>query len=132
MPARLGFIISMIGALLLAFTTTNSAIWYIILAHVILMIGAPLAMSPSQTHGLNALTGPIAADGSAIMNTLQQIVGAIATAIATSLLGIGQAAYSGGSHAAAFVNGAHYGFYFTFVLAVVGFLLALRLPKQAR
>jgi DHA2 family lincomycin resistance protein-like MFS transporter len=135
MPARLGFIISMVGALMLAFTSTHSAVWYVIMAHVILMIGAPLAMSPSQTHGLNALTGPIAADGSAIMNTLQQIVGAIATAIATSLLGIGQAAYlaNGTTNAAgAFVNGAHYGFYFTFVLALVGFLLALRLPKADR
>lgn len=135
MPARIGFIISMVGALMLAFTSTHSAIWYVILAHVILMIGAPLAMSPSQTYGLNALTGPIAADGSAIMNTLQQIVGAIATAIATSLLGIGQAAYmaNGANHAAgAFVNGAHYGFFFTLALAVVGFLLALRIPKADR
>jgi len=135
MPARIGFIISMVGALMLALTSTHSAIWYIILAHVILMIGAPLAMSPSQTHGLNALTGPIAADGSAIMNTLQQIVGAISTAIATSLLGIGQAAYltNGTTNAAgAFVNGAHYGFYFTFILALAGFLLALRLPKPER
>ena len=135
MPARLGFIISMVGALMLALTSTQTAIWYVILAHIILMIGAPLAMSPSQTHGLNALTGPIAADGSAIMNTLQQIVGAIATAIATSLLGIGQAAYlATGAHqaAGAFVNGAHYGFYFTFGLALVGFLLALRLPKMTK
>lgn len=135
MPARLGFIISMVGALMLALTSTQTAIWYVILAHVVLMIGAPLAMSPSQTHGLNALTGPIAADGSAIMNTLQQIVGAIATAIATSLLGIGQAAYlATGAHqaAGAFVNGAHYGFYFTFGLALVGFLLALRLPKMTK
>ncbi|MCH5463991.1 DHA2 family efflux MFS transporter permease subunit [Levilactobacillus tujiorum] len=135
MPARIGFIISMVGALMLAFTSTHSAVWYVILAHVILMIGAPLAMSPSQTYGLNSLTGPIAADGSAIMNTLQQIVGAIATAIATSLLGIGQAAYitSGANHAAgAFVNGAHYGFFFTLALAVAGFLLALRIPKANR
>ncbi|WP_203642179.1 DHA2 family efflux MFS transporter permease subunit [Levilactobacillus andaensis] len=134
-PARIGFIISMVGALMLALTSTSTAIWYIILAHVILMIGAPLAMSPSQTHGLNALTGPIAADGSAIMNTLQQIVGAISTAIATSLLGIGQAAYiaNGANHAAgAFVNGTHYGFYFTFILALAGFLLALRLPKAEK
>ncbi|MFC6260700.1 DHA2 family efflux MFS transporter permease subunit [Levilactobacillus fujinensis] len=135
MPARIGFIISMVGALMLALTSSATAIWYIILAHVILMIGAPLAMSPSQTHGLNALTGPIAADGSAIMNTLQQIVGAISTAIATSLLGIGQAVYiaTGANHAAgAFVNGTHYGFYFTFVLALAGFLLALRLPKAEK
>ncbi|MFT9098010.1 DHA2 family efflux MFS transporter permease subunit, partial [Liquorilactobacillus sp.] len=92
-PAMLGFLISMIGALMLALTTTNTAVWYVIFAHIVLMIGAPLAMSPSQTHGLNALTGPIAADGSTIMNTLQQVVGAISTAIATSLLSIGQASY---------------------------------------
>lgn len=69
------------------------------------------------------------------MNTLQQVVGAIATAIATSLLGIGQAAYfASGAHqaAGAFTNGAHYGFYFTLVLAVAGFLLALRLPKHEK
>jgi len=57
-PVRIGFIILMIGALMLALTSTHSAIWYVILAHVTLMVGAPLAMSPSQTHGLNALTSP--------------------------------------------------------------------------
>ena len=132
-PAMLGFLISMVGALMLALTTTQSATWYVILAHVILMIGAPLAMSPSQTHGLNSLTGPIAADGSTIMNTLQQVVGAISTAIATSLLGIGQASYyaNGGHQAAsAFVNGAHYGFYFTFILELAGLLLSTRLSKK--
>lgn len=132
-PAMLGFLICMVGALMLALTSTQTATWYVILAHVVLMIGAPLAMSPSQTHGLNSLTGPIAADGSTIMNTLQQVVGAISTALATSLLGIGQAAYySNGGHqaAGAFVNGAHYGFYFTLVLAFVGLLLATRLSKK--
>lgn len=132
-PAMLGFLISMIGALMLALTTTNTAVWYVIFAHIVLMIGAPLAMSPSQTHGLNALTGPIAADGSTIMNTLQQVVGAISTAIATSLLSIGQASYyanAGHQAANAFVNGTHYGFYFTFILALVGLLLATKLSKK--
>lgn len=135
-PAILGFIISMVGALMLALTSAQSTIAYVIAAHVILMIGAPMAMSPSQTHGLNSLTGPVAADGSAIMNTLQQVVGAISTAIATSLLGIGQAAYmaNGATNKAAdaFTNGAHYGFYFIFVLALVGCLLAFRLPKKEK
>lgn len=135
-PAILGFIISMVGALMLALTSAQSTIAYVIAAHVILMIGAPMAMSPSQTHGLNSLTGPVAADGSAIMNTLQQVAGAISTAIATSLLGIGQAAYmaNGATNKAAdaFTNGAHYGFYFTFVLALVGCLLAFRLPKKEK
>ena len=62
-PAILGFILALIGALMLAFTTTTSSIWYIIVAQVILMIGAPLAMSPAQTYALNAVQGPQSADG---------------------------------------------------------------------
>ncbi|KLD59601.1 hypothetical protein WP50_17135 [Lactiplantibacillus plantarum] len=51
----------------------------------------------------------------------------------TMLLGIGQASYyANGGHQAssAFVNGAHYGFYFTFILALAGLLLATRLSKK--
>lgn len=48
-PARIDFAIAFIGAIMLSVVTTHSAIWYVILAHIILMIGAPLAMSPSQT-----------------------------------------------------------------------------------
>lgn len=70
------------------------------------------------------------------MNTMQQIVGAIATALATSLLGMGQVAYQSqhGSHAlnAAFTNGVHYGFYFTMVLVVVALLFSRKIsyPKK--
>ncbi|VDG21327.1 EmrB/QacA family drug resistance transporter [Lactobacillus sp.] [Lactiplantibacillus mudanjiangensis] len=120
---RIGFGLSFIGALMLIFTTTHSGYWYVVLAHVIIMIGAPLAMSPAQTYGLNALRGPVAADGSTILNTLQQILGALATAIATSLLGIGQSA-SNATGATAFVHGVHYGFWFTLALAVLGSCLS--------
>lgn len=48
---------------MLALVTTSSAIWYVILAHIILMIGAPLAMSLSQTSALNSLKGLESADG---------------------------------------------------------------------
>ena len=83
---RLGFVIALIGVLMFCFADSKSSLAYVIAAHVVLMIGCPLAMSPSQTHALNALAGPESADGSTIMNTLQQIVGAIATALATSFL----------------------------------------------
>lgn len=129
-PALLGFILALVGALMLAFTTTTSSIWYIIVAQVILMIGAPLAMSPAQTYALNAVQGPESADGSTIMNTLQQIIGAIATAIATILLATGQHAANTTNKAAAFTNGAHYGFYFTIVLVIIGLLLSLLIKKE--
>ncbi|RVU70079.1 MULTISPECIES: DHA2 family efflux MFS transporter permease subunit [Lactobacillus] len=123
-PARIGFLIAFVGAVMLSLVTTHSAIWYVILAHIILMIGAPLAMSPSQTSALNSLKGLESADGSAILNTMQQIVGALATALATSFLTMGRGAVNG-SAAFKFTNGVHYGMYFTIALTVIGFIIAL-------
>lgn len=123
-PTRIGFLIAFIGAFLLSIVTTNSPIWYVILAHIILMIGAPLAMSPAQTSALNSLKGIESADGSAILNTMEQIVGALATALATSFLTLGRNSV-GGSEAFRFTNGVHYGMYFTIALTVVGFIIAL-------
>ena len=123
-PTRIGFLIAFVGAFLLSIVTTSSPIWYVILAHIILMIGTPLAMSPAQTSALNSLKGIESADGSAILNTMQQIVGALATALATSFLTLGRNSVSE-SEAFRFTNGVHYGMYFTIALTVVGFIIAL-------
>ena len=128
--ARLGFVIALIGVLMFCFADAKSSLAYVIAAHVVLMIGCPLAMSPSQTHALNALAGPESADGSTIMNTLQQIVGAIATALATSFLAMGQAALPASSEALRFEHGVRYGFCFTLALALIGFIVSLRLKDR--
>lgn len=136
MPVRLGLVIALIGIIMMAMMSTKTSVAYIIIAHIVLMVGCTLAMSPAQTYALNALTGAQSGDGSTIMNTMQQIIGAIATALATSLLGMGQLAYQNqhGSHAlnAAFTNGVHYGFYFTMVLVVVALLFSRKIsyPKK--
>ncbi|WP_300558021.1 DHA2 family efflux MFS transporter permease subunit [Companilactobacillus sp.] len=131
--SRLGFLISAIGSLMLIFSGVHSSLGYIIAAHIILMIGVPMAMSPSQTYGLNSLDEYQSADGSAIINTFQQVIGAVATGIATILLSTGQANYlanGGHSEALAFTNGAHYGFTFTLVLAILGFIIAFRVKDK--
>lgn len=130
---RIGFLIALVGAIMLLATGTHTAVAFVIGAHVVLMIGCPLAMSPAQTHALNALNGPTSGDGSTIMNTLQQIIGAISTALATSLLGIGQAM----SHAnaqGAFTAGVHVAVYLPVVLALVAFIIAATTKsfKQAK
>ena len=94
------------------------------------MIGVPLAMSPSQTSALNSLPHSMNADGSTMMNTLQQVLGAVATAVATSLLGMGQAASAEGG-AVAFTNGVHWGFAFTLVLAVAALAVSMLLKKRS-
>lgn len=131
-PAISGFIIAIIGIVMLIFSHSDSAVGYIITAHIILMIGCPLAMSPAQTHALNALSGPQSADGSTILNTMQQIIGAVATALATSFLSWGQHSYHGVNQAARFTNGVHFGLYFTLILAIIGLLIAVTLKPEAK
>lgn len=132
-PTKVGFAFSIVGAILLLFTTKDSGIAFIILCHVILMVGVPLAMSPAQSSALNSLPAELSTDGSTILNTLQQVFGAISTAVATSLLGAGQKHYLaavGSDSAAAFTSGAHYGFVFTLVLAILGFAISFGVREK--
>ncbi|MBB1068799.1 DHA2 family efflux MFS transporter permease subunit [Limosilactobacillus sp. RRLNB_1_1] len=130
-PVIIGFVIALIGAVMLAFTTPSTSIAYMIVAHIILMIGCPLAMSPSQTSALNALSGIESGDGSTIMNTMQQVIGALATALATSFLALGSATATG-STALRFTNGFHYGIYFAIVLIIIAILLSFKIHDQRR
>ncbi len=133
-PARVGFALSIVGSVMLLFAMGSSSVAYVIAAHIVLMVGVPLAMSPCQTSALNSLPPKLSADGSTALNTMQQVLGAIATALATSLLGMGQASYyaaGGASAAEAFTTGSHWGFAFTLVLAVCGLAVAFMLKKHA-
>lgn len=132
-PALVGIVLVLVGVLMLLTTSTRTAVAFVIAAHVILMIGCPLFMAPSQTSALNALPGILSNDGSTILNTMQQIVGAVATAVATSLLELGRRG-TAGTAAARFTAGAHYGFYFTLILAIIAlvFVLMIREPENQK
>lgn len=127
--ALVGLVVALVGALMLAVASDHAKIGYIIAAHVILMIGAPLAMSPAQTAALNALSGREAGDGSTILNTVQQVIGALATALATSCLELGRHAASGSAQAR-FTAGAHVGFYFTLALIIIALVVATQLKGR--
>ena len=123
-PALVGVVLALVGVLMLLTTSTRTTVTFVIAAHVILMIGCPLFMAPSQTSALNALPGISSNDGSKILNTMQQIVGAVATAVATSLLELGRRG-TAGTAAARFTTGAHYGFCFTLILAIIAFVFVI-------
>ena len=113
------------------FTSTDTPVFYVIIAHILLMIGVPLAMSPCQTNGLNSLPADMGTDGSTILNTMEQVCGAVCTALATSMLSAGETAGTAqglGAQASAAV-GSHYGFTFVLVLAVIGLLLSTRMRE---
>lgn len=132
-PALIGFALSIIACALLLFTSPSSPLAYVVCCHIVLMVGVPLAMSPCQTHALSSLPPQLSTDGSTMINTLQQVMGAIATALATFLVATGSsaAAENGATQASVmFSQGAHWGFAFALALAVASFFLALGFKKQ--
>lgn len=134
-PAMAGFAVSVVAAILLLFSSPGVSVVYVVICHVLLMIGVPLAMSPCQTHALSSLPRNLSTDGSTVLNTLQQVLGAVCTAVTTSLLAAGSAAYysaGGADSAQAFSQGSHYGYIFVLVLSVLGLLIATRLTALKR
>ncbi|MGG6313209.1 MDR family MFS transporter [Paenibacillus macerans] len=65
--------------------------------HIALLVGISLVMMPGQTTGLNQLPRHLYPHGTAIMNTLQQVSGAIGTALFISIFSHGQSRYLTGS-----------------------------------
>ncbi|QSF47442.1 MDR family MFS transporter [Paenibacillus tianjinensis] len=63
-----------------------SSVAFLVTLHVGLMVGISMVWMPAQTNGLNQLPPELYPHGTAIMNTLQQVAGAIGTAVAISIL----------------------------------------------
>lgn len=134
-PGMVGFGLSVVGAALLLTVTPEAPLAFVVACHIILMVGVPLAMSPCQTYALSSLPHELSTDGSTMLNTMQQVIGAVCTAAATFLLATGQGSYlaGGGTDAAvAFTQGSRLVFVFALVLAAVSFALACRIKSQRR
>lgn len=122
---RAGAVVAIIGSLLFLVIGVTTAPAFFVLAHVVFMIGIPLMQQSAQSAALKGLPRGLAADGSTILNTMQQVCGAIGTAVATCLLGMG----SGASEAQSFVAGSRYGYVFGLVLVVIVFMFSFFLKE---
>jgi len=116
------------------FTTISptSSVAFIIALHIGLTVGIALIWTPAQTNGLNQLPPELYPHGTAVMNTLQQVGGAIGTAVAISILTGGMEKYLHGSSAPtkqteianAMASGSQNVFYFTMIIALICLILA--------
>lgn len=120
-----GAVVAIIGSVLFLVIGVTTAPAFFVLAHVVFMIGIPLMQQSAQSAALKGLPRELAADGSTILNTMQQVCGAIGTAAATCLLGMG----SGASEAQSFVAGSRYGYVFGLVLVVIVFMFSFFLKE---
>src|SRR5690625_7782400 len=80
------FIIMVIMLWILSNITTATSLLTVILLHTFLFIGVSLVMMPAQTNGLNQLPRELYPDGTALINTLQQVSGAIGTAVSITIM----------------------------------------------
>ncbi|WP_431027830.1 DHA2 family efflux MFS transporter permease subunit [Lysinibacillus sp. LZ02] len=83
-----GLVIVMISLFFLRGIDATTSPFFIVALHIAMFIGISLVMMPAQTNGLNELPRELYPDGTAIMNTLQQVSGAIGTAVAVTILSI--------------------------------------------
>lgn len=129
----IGSVLTIIGGALFFAIGVSTPVALFLAAHIIVMVGIPFIQQSSQSAALKSLPGHMAADGSTIMNTMQQVCGAIATAVATCLLGLGQTNYAaaGGTNPAqGFVDGSRYGYLFGMVLVVLVLACSFLLKEQ--
>nr|WP_042160920.1 DHA2 family efflux MFS transporter permease subunit [Paenibacillus gorillae] len=88
-----GLIITAISLFLMSGIGLETSKGMLIALHVILMIGISMIMMPAQTTGLNQLPRHLYPHGTAIMNTLQQVSGAIGMALFISIFSNGTKSY---------------------------------------
>jgi DHA2 family lincomycin resistance protein-like MFS transporter len=106
---------------------------HIIMIHIIMMMGISLVMMPAQTSGLNQLPRSLYPHGTAILNTLQQVSGAIGTALFISIMTNGTKDYLSTSsdpgapaeQAHGMVAGIHDAFWIGLIVAIAAVIIGL-------
>ena len=87
--------------------------------------GQGLAVGNAMTHGLRHLPPQLSADGNAVLNTLQQLAGAVGTSVAASIVAAAQAQMPD-DLARGTLTGSQYAFFLLAGLAVIALGCALR------
>jgi len=116
---------------------TDTSTAYIITSHIIMLVGISLVMMPAQTTGLNQLPRHLYPHGTAILNTLQQVAGAVGTALFISIMASGTKKYLSESSdptapaeaANGLVAGLQSAFLVGFIVALVALVLGFFLKR---
>ena len=88
-----GTILVVIGYVLYSQFSTETAIWMIVVTHIIMMLGIGAVLASVQTNTLNSLPKQYYPDGIAITQTIQQVAGAIGIAVLVSVFSAKQGSY---------------------------------------
>jgi DHA2 family lincomycin resistance protein-like MFS transporter len=110
----------------------STSIWLVLVAHVLLMVSLALIFTPVFTLGLGDVPPHLYSHGSSLFGALQQVAGALGTAIVATLLSwrTTELLEQGDDPLTAQVGGMSAGFWFGVVLTAIVLGLLLRLPNR--
>jgi len=111
---------------------TDSALWVLVVAHIVMMLGIGAVLASTQTNTLNSLPKEYYPDGIAITQTIQQVAGAIGIAVMVSLFTAKQGDYlaaAGQDMTEAAASGSSFVFTLGLIFAIVNFVLSLFMKK---
>lgn len=127
-----GTILAAIGYILYAQYGTETALWIMVVTHVIMMLGVGMVLASVQTNTLNSLPKQYYPDGIALTQTIQQVAGAIGIAVMVSIFSAKQTSYMStvaDDSAQAAASGSSLVFTISLVFAVINVILSLFLKK---
>ena len=128
-PGAVGLVVAM-GALVLVGKSTP--VWQVLLVHVVLMASLAALFTPLFTMGLGALPPQLYSHGSSLLGTIQQVAGAMGTALVVMIMSSRSVAAirDGVAPAAAEMQGMRWAFGVGAVLCLVVLGLVHLLPAR--
>ncbi len=134
-----GFLLLIVMTILHAMLTVDTPFWYVVVIYAIRMFSVGLLIMPLNTAGLNALQDHEISHGTAIINALRIIAGAMGTAISITIMSAVAKHFTDYGHhhvssqmlaRMATVKGIDAAFVFTTIIMIIGFVLSLFIKEQ--
>jgi MFS transporter, DHA2 family, lincomycin resistance protein len=123
---RIGYTLITISSLLFVLViSATTPVWQIVLLLMVFFLGISMTIMPAQTNAMNQLPPKMYADGSAALNTLTQVSGALGTAIAITMFTIGQNKYIVEHAESIPVDFLAYGVHYAFIVVLIISILSL-------
>ena len=118
-PILFGLSVATLAMVLMAVFFKDLSFWTLMLTHMLLMVGIGFSYANLMTITLSSLAPSENADGNSVLNTLQQFVGASATAVVAQIFASAVANHPN----AGVVTGSQTGIYVLMGLMVISLII---------
>lgn len=128
-PIMLGFILYAIATLLFSIFMPKMTIWMIIIFFAIAIMGQAFSSGNTMTNGLHQVENQFSTDANAVLNTVQQLAGALGTSIVATIVAEHQSA----THQIAFgtMIGVRTAFCLLFILQLIALLFTFLVTQKS-